>query len=581
MNTNAARQVKKQRGHMNEPRVKGWWLIRLLLTIVGKKCLKEMKKASKNGKKSSAACLRNILTTSKDTVFGKEHNFEEILKAKTDDELFALYQKNVKINDYEDLRHYVERHKNGETDILFPGKPKFYATTSGTTKEPKWIPVTQQYYQDVYKKMNQGWFYTLIMNKPRVFYGTCVSIVGKAIEGAAPDGTVFGSISGVMQRDIPNFMKPIYAAPLDVSHIADYKARYYAIIRMGIERDVHLLLTANPSTLVEMQTNANEFFNDYCDDVENGTVSTKFPIPENIRAAMVAYTKPNPKRAAELRKLKERYGTVLPKHYWPNLQLVNVWFCGNTKLYYEKVRDSFPPECVFHEFSYVSTECKAGLVLKSNTPETTVFGHKSYFEFIHESDVENPQPKIYQVNELKEGQRYCILATTCSGLYRYNMHDLVEVTEYYNEFPKIRFIQKINGTINLTGEKLHERQFIEAVHEIEKKTGKIAPFFVGFADPQKSNYKFYYEFADQNISVKEAEEFTSQLDMCLQDYNPEYKEKRSSNRVKPPETALLGPESFERFKAACIDRGYRDGQFKLNLLMQDEKRHAMFKELIK
>ena len=565
---------------MKNERVKRWWLIRVLLTIVGKKCLKEMTQASKDGRKASADCLRRILTVSKDTVYGKECHFDEILAAINDDELFALYQKNVKINDYEELRPYIDRHKNGEPDILFPGKPKFYATTSGTTKEPKWIPVTEQYYQEVYKKMNQGWFYSMIMNKPHVFYNYTCSIVGKAIEGAAPDGTVYGSISGIMQRDIPDFMKSIYAAPLEVSHIADYKARYYTIMRFSIEKNVSLLLTANPSTLVEMQTNANEFFDDYCNDIEHGTISTKFPIPEDIRVSMKPFTKPNPERAAELRKLKKRYGTVLPKHYWPNLQLVNVWFCGNTRIYYEKVRDSFPPDCVFHEFSYVSTECKAGLVLKSNTPETTVFGHKSYFEFIHESDIDNPDPTIYQINELKEGQRYCMLVTNCSGLYRYNMHDLLEVSNYYNDFPQVKFIQKVNGTISLTGEKLHERQFIEAVHETEKKTGKIAPFFVGFADPQKSCYKFYFEFANQNISVTEAEEFTMYLDRSLQDYNPEYRDKRGSNRLKAPETALLGPESFERFKATCIDRGYRDGQFKLNLLMQDEKRHAMFKELV-
>ena len=566
---------------MKEKRVKKWWLIRLALTIVGKKMIKEMTKASKDGKKASADVLRRILSAAKDTVYGKEHHFEEILAAQTAEELFSLYQKFVPINEYEDLVAYIERHKNGEPDILVPGKPKFYATTSGTTKEPKWIPVTEQYYQEVYKKMNQGWFYSMIMNKPKVFYGPCISIVGKAIEGEAPDGTVYGSISGVMQRDIPDFMKTVYAAPLSISHISDYKARYYANMRMGIERDVSLIITANPSTLVELMTNANEFFDDYCNDIEHGTVSTKFSIPDEIRRDMVDYTKPNPVRAAELRKLKERYGTVLPKHYWPNMQMVNVWFCGNTRIYYEKVRDYFPSDCVFHEFSYVSTECKAGLVLKSNEEDTTVFAHKSYFEFIHESDIENPNPKILQVHELKEGQRYAMLATTCSGLYRYNMNDLLEVTSYHNEFPKIRFIQKVNGTISLTGEKLHERQFIEAVHEVEKKTGKIAPFFVGFADPQKSNYKFYFEFKDQNVSITEAEEFTAQLDSCLQEYNPEYREKRLSNRVKAPETALLGPESFERFKTVCIDRGYRDGQFKLNLLMQDEKRHAMFKELVK
>ena len=564
-----------------EPRIKNWWLIKPALAIVGKKVLGEMTKASKDGKKAQADVLRSILSTSKDTFYGKEHNFDAILKAGTPEELFALYQKNVPVNDYEDLRPYIERHKNGESDILFPGKPKMYATTSGTTKEPKWIPVTEQYYQEVYKKMNQGWLYTLLLSKPEVYYGPCVSMTGKAIEGYAPDGTIYGSVSGLMVQDIPNFLKPLHAAPGKVPHIADYKARYYAVMRMGIERDSHLIIAANPSTLVEMQNNANEFYDDYCDDIEHGTVSNKFPIPDDIRAAMVAYTKPNPERAAELRKLKARYGTVLPKHYWPNMQMVNTWFCGNTRIYFEKIRDSFPPDCVFHEFSYVSTECKAGLVLKSNIDETTVFGHKMYFEFIHESDMENKNPKIWQLYELKEGQRYCMLVTTSSGLYRYNMTDLLEVTSYYNQFPNMRFIQKVNGTISLTGEKLHERQFIEAVHEVEKKTGKIAPFFVGFADPQKSNYKFYYEFANQFISFEEAEEFTTQLDRCLQEYNPEYREKRGSGRLKPPETAILPPESFERFKAACIDRGYRDGQFKLNLLMQDEKRHAMFKELFK
>jgi len=566
---------------MKEPRIKGWWLIRLALTIVGKKQLKELKKASKHGKQSSAETLRRILTTSKDTVYGKEHHFEEILAAQTDDELFKLYQKNIPINDYEDLRPYVERHKNGEADILFPGKPKMYATTSGTTKEPKWIPVSEQYYSDVYKKMNQLWFYTMIMNRPKTFYGPCVSIVGKAIEGAAPDGTVYGSISGVMQRDIPDFMKVVHTAPADVFHIADYKARYYAIMRMAIERDTHLIITANPSTLVEMQTNANEFFDDYCNDIEHGTVSKKFSIPDEIRTVLEAYTKPNPARAEELRELKKRHGTVLPKHYWPNMQVINVWFCGNTKVYYEKIKDSFPPNAVFHEFSYVSSECKAGVVLKSNSQDTVLFGHKSYFEFIHEADMENPNPKIYQVDELKEGQRYIMLVTTCAGLYRYNMNDLLEITGYLNEFPFLKFIQKVNGTINLTGEKLHERQFIEAVHETEKKTGKIVPFFVGFAEPEKSCYTFYYEFADQNTSVKEADAFTVELDKLMQEYNPEYREKRLSNRLKAPETALLGTESFERFKAVCIDRGYRDGQFKLNLLMQDDKRHAMFKELVK
>ena len=126
----------------------------------------------------------------------------------------------------------------------------------------------------VYSKMTKVWLYSFIENRPDVFNGKIVSIVGKAIEGTAPDGTLYGSVSGVTQRDCPGFVKKLYTAPADVFTIADYKARYYCIMRFGIEQDVTLIVTANPSTIVEMQNNVNEFFDDYVDDIEKGTISS-------------------------------------------------------------------------------------------------------------------------------------------------------------------------------------------------------------------------------------------------------------------------------------------------------------------
>jgi hypothetical protein len=566
---------------MDFQRVKGWWFIRVALTLVGKKGLAELRKTSKDVRKAQEEVLRSFLDISKDTAYGKEYHFSEILGAGTAEELFALYRKNVPVNDYENLQPYVERHKSGEADVLFPGKPKMYATTSGTTKEPKWIPISERYYRDVYKKSSQQWFYTLIQNRPKVFYGKTLSIVGKAIEGAAPDGTVYGSISGILQRDVPRFMRPAYSAPGEIFQITDYKARYYAIMRIGLEQNITLIITANPSTLVEMQVNANEFFDDYVSDIENGTISKRFSIPDEIRAALTADLKPNPKRALELRQLRVRFGTILPRHYWPNLQAVNIWMCGNTWVYLDKVRNSFPDHTVFHEFGYFASECKAGLVLQSNTLDTVIFGHKNYVEFIHESEMDSPAPKVYQMWEIKKGERYCPVMTTCAGLYRYNMYDLVEVTGFYNEYPTIKFIQKVNGTISLTGEKLHERQFIDAVNNCAHEYGLPLGFFVGFADTERSNYRFYYEFVDQTVSQERAEEFTKAVDLRLKEYNAEYEAKRDSNRVKAPGTARLTKDSFEQFKTACLKKGFRDGQFKINLLMQDEKRQVMFDELVK
>ncbi len=559
---------------------KNVWLVNTALTVAGGILYLKLKQASKNPRKTSEKTLRAILEYAKDSVYGKEHHFSEILKAKDDKELYRLYAENVRPNDYEDLRPYVERHKHGEANVLFPGKPVLYATTSGTTNQPKWIPITETYLKTVYGKMTKVWLFNFIKNRPHIFEGPLVSIVGKVVEGYAPDGTIFGSVSGVTQRDAPKFVKDLYVSPSEVFAISDYNARYYAIMRMGIERDVHSVITANPSTIVEMQNNVNKFFDEYVEDIEKGTMSANVDISPEIRAAIAPYLKPNPKRAAELRALKKLHGTVLPKHYWPNIQLLNTWKCGNTKVYLEKFKDSFPKGMLHQEFGYFSSECRFGLVL-DDTNNTVLFPHYHFYEFVEEHEVDNPNARFLQLYELEEGKRYCPFVTTFAGMYRYNMNDLVEVGPKFCNTPTVFMIQKVNGIVTMTGEKLHERQFIEAVHQAEKQTGIKVHFFIGFADLPISAYRFYYEFEDQNVDQKKADEFNKLVDTLLMEINMEYKAKRESFRVKDPIAHCLVSESFEKFKARCIAEGARDGQFKLNLLLQDEARHAKFKELIK
>ena len=208
-----------------------------------------------------------------------------------------------------------------------------------------------------------------------------------------------------------------------------------------------------------------------------------------------------------------------------------------------------------------------------------------YFEFISAEDLDNSNPKFLQLHELEKGKRYSIFVTTYAGLYRYNMNDLIEVTGFFGTIPTIQFVQKINGIISMTGEKLHEKQYIEAVKQAEKSTGMALKFFVGFADIEDSVYHWYYEFADNDKSLeelqKQADEFSKVVDANLKAINCEYEAKRDSFRIKDPISHVMQKESFETFKVRCIDQGARDGQFKLNLLMQDERRHAMFKDLIK
>ena len=81
--------------------------------------------------------FRNLISTAEHTVFGKDHNFKNITS-------FEEFQANVPIRDYEELKPYVERVVAGEEDILWKGKPIYFAKTSGTTSGAKYIPITKE-----------------------------------------------------------------------------------------------------------------------------------------------------------------------------------------------------------------------------------------------------------------------------------------------------------------------------------------------------------------------------------------------------------------------------------------------------
>ncbi len=229
----------------------------------------------------------------------------------------------------------------------------------------------------------------------------------------------------------------------------------------------------------------------------------------------------------------------------------------------------------YQELGYIATECRFGFSL-DDTNESVLFPQFHYYEFVAEEELDSPNKHFLQIDELEQGKRYCAYVTTYSGLFRYNMNDLVEVGGKFYKTPTVHMISKVNGIVSMTGEKLYEPQFIEAVHQAEKETGIRTKFFVGFADVKESLYHFYYEFQDETIGQKEADEFTKVVDKHLQEINIEYESKRASFRLHAPQAHILLNNAYSRFKAACLKDGFRDGQFKFNLLMQDEKRRNKF-----
>ena len=555
-------------------------LINLGLAIMSLPGRMSLARASRNPEKASARTLRKILNLAKNTAYGKEHHFGAIVKARKPEQLFRLYEKSVRASEYESFRPYVERHKHGEANVLIPGKPLMYATTSGTTSKPKWIPISQKYMKDVYDVMSHIWLDNFARVRPKFLSGGLVVSVAKVVEGYAEDGTIFGSVSGVTAKKIPSIIRKRFVTPPEVYDISDYTARYYVMMRLAIAHSVSYIVAPNPSTLLELIHNAEEYFDDYIEDIEKGSISEKFDVSPEIRSVLAGFTVPDPERADFLRRVKEKCGGKPQlKDWWPDMQLLSSWKCGNTAIAAEKVQQQLPAGCFYQELGYFASECRFGLVLDEGI-DSTLFPNYHYYEFIEESDLENPEPRFLRLHELEQGKRYCIYVTTFSGLYRYNMNDLVEVGGWNGKTPKIHMVQKVNGIVSITGEKLYEKQFIEAVHEAERQSGLKANFFIGFADPEEACYDFYYEFEKRKIRRSKAEAFTKIVDSQLMEMNIEYQSKRASHRLKEPKTFVLKRNAYDHFKRRSLLEGARDGQFKLVILLQDKRRQRWINSLI-
>lgn len=551
----------------------------LAISIVGGKEMSDLKRASTFPRVFQARTLRMILENAKDSAYGKDHHFADILSAGSDQEMFQLYQQYNAPTEFEDYRPYVERMMKGEPDILFQGKPVLYGTTSGSTGVPKYVPISQTYLKNIYGRMTRLWLYNFIQHRKKALTGQIMTVVGKEVEGYAEDGTIFGSVSAFTQRDAPGFIKKMHACPFAAYRIEDYTSRNYVLMRFCIERNITLFIAPNPSTLLEMQNTVDKWLDEMIEDIGNGTVSHKFNIPDDVRAELESHVKPNPDRAFELRSLQSQHDHVLPRHYWPNLQVLSTWKCGNTQVYLKKMSDYFLRDTYHQELGYFATECRFGLVLDDSN-ETVLMPHMHYYEFKRERDLGDPDAPFYQLYELKEGERYCPYVTTFSGLYRYNMNDIVQVSSAFFNAPRMHMVQKVNGIVSITGEKLYEDQFIRAVDSAQESTGMKLNYYTGYVNLNESRYDWYFEFADRKVKMKGAKAFAAVVDENLKKLNIEYESKRNSFRLKDPEVYLLQVNAFDRFKEFILSRTQRDAsRFKPNVLAQNEDNHKVIHEL--
>lgn len=521
--------------------------------------------------KTQNEVLADIVAYAKDTVFGKEHGFAEIRGP-------ADFRKRVPIRDYEGHRPYVDRHAGGEESVLFPGKPMMYNRSSGTTSLPKLIPVTPYNFERTIKDRGKLWLYGLSRLYPGVYAGRSFSVVSPAVEGHTADGTPFGSLSGVIRENIPEFMKLTHAVPYAATLIDDYQARIYVMLRFALACDITVFLTGNPATVLNCVTRADAWKEDIIRDIRDGTIRRDLVLEPKLRAMFEAALFPAPDRAAELDRLARAHDALRPADYWPNLKLVHTWKNGNTRLVIPKIAPWFRPETPILDFGYISSEILSADLMVPENDGSILQIQSGFYEFSRLEDGDAPGRDFLSAHELEVGGRYYIYITTASGLYRYDMNDVLEVVGRFHTAPVVRFLFKGKGVTSLQGEKLSEAQLIEAVERAAAEQEICHDFFIAYADAEDSRYRLYIEptgdYPDERIAA-----FGRAVDAALEAVNIEYESKRKSDRLKPLAVVRMGADFFARYRALRRAEGTQDGQIKWLQLSGTEATRRRLKQL--
>ncbi len=480
--------------------------------------------------------LLALMEQNKDTEYGKRHGFAAVKDIEE-------FQRRVPVVNYEDIAADMKRLVDGAKNVFTAEEPVMFARTSGTTGEPKFIPVTPTDYGREHKSIMRTWLYHSQHDHPGLFDGKIVTLVSPAEEGQTPSGIPYGSTSGHMYKNNPAIIKRMYSIPYPVFEIEDYHAKYYAIMRLSMEHDVTFLCTANPSSVLKMCEQGNENGEAIIKDICDGTLSHDVDISPEIRSELETSLKPNPERASFLEQARgRRDGMLKPADYWPNLALIGCWKGGTVGHYIDKFGDWLDPDgrrpIPLRDWGYLASEMRGSIPLSDEGSQGALTISSNFFEFVAVEEVdahpkERDKWQFRTVGSIEDGHEYYVFVTTSSGLYRYDINDVVKVCGLYQHTPQIVFLRKGQGTTNLTGEKLNENQVIDAFKRAAGAAHISLSHFKAEADAENDRYIFRIE-SGKTVSKENALEFLHQADNLLKEINLEYKAKRDSMRLENP-----------------------------------------------
>lgn len=484
--------------------------------------VKGINRWKKNAVKAQDETLQMLLKSAAHTVFGKDHQFSSI-------KTYHDFKANVPVRDYEDLRPYIDRVVAGESDILWNGKPRYFAKTSGTTSGVKYIPISKESMPEHIKAARNALLtYIHETGKADFVNGKMIFLQGSPIL-TKKNGINVGRLSGIVAHLVPAYLQKNRLPSYETNCIEDWEQKVDAIVTETINEDMTLISGIPP--WVQM------YFDRLSEQSNGKRIKDIF---KNFSLFVYGGVNYEPYRAKIEASIGKKIDTI----------------------------ETYPASEGF--IAYQDSQKDKSLLLLAKAG--------IFYEFIPADEYYNENPTRLSLADIELDKNYALILNTSAGLWGYSIGDTVK---FVSKNPyKILVTGRIKHFISAFGEHVIGEEVEQAILAVANAEGiEITEFTVApQVNPPVGELPYHEWFVEFANEPKDLKAFSEKVDLALQKKNIYYFDLIEGKILQQLIIRSLQKDAFVNYMRA---EGKLGGQNKVPRLSNDRKLAEVLEKYIK
>lgn len=467
-------------------------------------------KWAQNPVETQQKVFRELIEKAANTDFGKEHAFAGI-------KTYEDFAKQVPIRDYEQLKSYVDEVVKGRENVLWPGKPLYFAKTSGTTSGAKYIPLTKESMPYHIEAARDAILHYIHETKNADFVDGKMIFLQGSPELDEKNGVKLGRLSGIVAHYVPKYLQRNRMPSWETNTIDDWETKVDEIVEETINEDMSVI-SGIPSW-VQM----------YFEKLRSKAGKPVGEIFKNFNLFIYGGVNYEPYRAKFENLIGRKVDSV----------------------------ELFPASEGF--FAYQDSQKQKGMLLLLNSG--------IFYEFVKADEFFNENPRRYTIGEVETGVNYALILSTNAGLWAYNIGDTIQFTS--TEPYRVIVSGRIKHYISAFGEHVIGKEVEEALKEAMQGTDvRVNEFTVAPQINPENGLPYHEWFIEFENEPSDLDLFSERIDDAMRKQNVYYDDLISGNVLRRLVITKVAEHGFEEYMKSI---GKLGGQNKLPRLSNDRK----------